>query len=240
MVQLELDPQYLYPDKAEEILLRRENLLRRVRGWNRWSNRRTFQEVSLEEALETLLDRSYHYFENNTKVVGNGVDVLVKSAMNKTLPFLLGKVGDFHHFGHFNHTMFGIILSSTAIDYYRRGKAKKLKSTDLPVKYEVKRMPEGFQPSLFGSERMRLVVNDHISSRLIEDLNDPDRVLEDDFSNKKSCKEVAQGLFLVGFSNSYVLWYLRSEGLGNFPASTVRVWHKRANGVGVLVESKVG
>lgn len=240
MVQLELDPVLLEPDRATEINVSRKSILRKIVSTNRFNDHREYQVVYLEDALSALLKRAQSRFSKIKGILADDLDLLINGSLRFSLPFLYGVRGRFNSFNHFRETKFEQRLHHAIIGWHRIQNSQKDEEATITSTSKVKRpRAEGFQPPLFGSERMRQALSEDISSQLIEDLNDPDRVLMGGSSKKRGYRQEAQQLLLAGFSNSYVLWYLRNEGLVDFPPSTVRVWNTRVNKAENLVKSKV-
>lgn len=240
MVQLELDPRYLQPERSVEIDSNRSKILRKVivGGGLEWRKTRRYHPILFEEALSTILGSSYDYFERSTEIRGEKLDLLVGRVLKRALPFLQGEKGNFESFSHFMKTMYGSIVHHVAVDQYRVRKTVEHKrgedsDNQLTNKERRRSRAEGFQPTLFSLKRARQISiqNEPISSQLLADLKDPDAVLSPEYlSSLPMHRQRALELRYRNphFTSADIVQVLRLEGYGEFNESAVRVWKLRA------------
>lgn len=230
MVQLELGPRFIQPERFFEIESARNQILR-VGVYSRWGTR--FKEVSFDFALSTLFKRACTYFRENLFTQGCDVDLLASKVLKQALPFLEGEEGHFNSLGHFRNSLFRTILKHTALDKHRRALSspRKHEETDDFSYKEVKRVNrEGFQPTLFRLSEEQ-TKEEQVMELLLEDLKNPDGVLRPDyFRNSLPHRQRALELQLQypHFTSGDIVKILTLEGYGEFDQSSVRVWKLRA------------
>lgn len=232
MVQLELDPKFIYPERAAEIEFLRSTILRRrvLGGSGEWRKEKRFSPISFDVALSSLLNISSHYLGKQTDAKGHELDLLVGRALKRTLPYLQGERGHFESLGDFSWRMFMSITRHIAIDHYHnesRGHKEIIKDPDGQLPTETrKRKAEGFQPTLFRLSEKR-TKTERALDKLLADLEDPFAVLGSDYLNNfPKYRQRALELRFKNpqFTSKDIIRILVFEGYREFEASAIRVW----------------
>ncbi len=243
MVQLDLEPKYMPNDRSDkEIEFYRTQILRISGTDTKKANH--FHPVSLFEALSTLENVSYKYFKQVRDDAGSDLDFWVEKTLTRSLPFLQGAKGDFRSFNHFRGTYFERqILFHLGIDRHRlimRQQGKHQLVDSFPSKEVRKRNLEGFQPPLLSREKVKdPLVDLFVNKQFLAGLNNPMGALRGDifscwepsyFSALSPYKQRTLNLWLYfpSLTSYEIANVLKTEKLGEFPASSIRVWVKRA------------
>lgn len=229
MVQLELDPRYLQPERFVEIDSARSQILR-VRA-SRGTN---FKSVSFDFALSTLFEKALNYFKSNPLLTeGCDLDLLASYTLKQALPFLEGKEGRFNSLRDFRGSMFGVILKHVVFDQHRRESTPPRKHGEIDNSSckEVKRgSREGFQPPLLrlGGGQTR---EEQTMEQLLADLRNPDNVLGSDYlrnSPRYRRRALELRFQYPHFTSGDIVKILTLEGYQEFTKSAIRVWELRA------------
>lgn len=217
MVQLELDPRYLHPERFSEIDFNRSRILRIAGKSQHWMEKGDFEVISLDYALLTLLEGAYSYFNRFTTAKSFELDMMVGKVLIKSLPFIQGEQGKFNSFRHFTHSLFRRTLSHISQDRYRhlhRGHVEVKASTKSHSSEGITRGIVGFQPSLFRLESNKkdgtYVLPDYISVLPAYEL-----------------KAIRLKADQPGIRSSDIANVLAGDGEGEFSPDTIRVWFKR-------------
>lgn len=246
MIQLELDPRFMYPEHSSEIEDTRSQILR-TKFHNRWGPK--FKEISLDYALSDLYKTAFDTVKNNPELEKSDKDRVINSCLIKALPYLQGVLqGEeepFDSISHFKH-MYKKMVHNTAITEYRKKQAfsrqaselDNLAEPDLPTRTTRNINREGFQPVLIRLEETATQKQETMK-RLSEELGSP-VVLRSDYLNSRPYRTRALQLWCENphFSSRDVVKILRLEGYRKFNDSSVRVWflrYKRAQGLHQLV-----
>ena len=226
MVQLELDPRYLYPERFSEIDSARSQILRMGTHWGR------LKPVSFDSALSTVYEKALTYFGDNPFTKDSNLDLLASNSLKQTLPFLAGEAGHFKSLANFrDRGFFWTILKYAALNQHR-GRLiipRKYEEIDYSSSKKIRLgHREGFQPTLFRLKRESTEDDERAVRRLLADLQNPVKILRPDEDEFPIYRRRALELWYQhGFRSADVVSVLAFEGLGKFDNSAVRVWAKR-------------
>lgn len=254
MVQFELDPRYMPNSRSpEQIEFHQKRILRIFPPRVKRGNENGSLSISLEQALFTLCRVSYRFLKQVSDDEGCDLDYWVGRSLSKSLPFLQGVEGNFSSFPDFRRAIFERkILFRLAIDRHRlimRQEGKHQLVDSFPSKEVRKRNLEGFQPPLLNREGINSLVDLLANEEFLVGLTGSAKPLRGDmfnswepeyFSRLSLSKQRALNLWLLypSLTSPLIASILKTDGLGEFPAATIRVWVKRALDRGAVLSLK--